>query len=222
MYTPYSADEDEPETTSRSLKLLLADDHTLFAEALTNMLQTHWPNCSVSHAPNTQVLLNLLRESEHFDAVLLDFGMPGMDSNSSIAEIVQAAAPSPVILVSGLATASEVSHALTSGVMGFVPKHLKSDDLIAALNDALQRNTRQSDPKHLLQTKRSMFDRLSPRERETASFMARGLSNKEIALRMELSPETVKIYSKSILTKFSVRNRTEFAIQFMRYGADRH
>jgi DNA-binding NarL/FixJ family response regulator len=48
--------------------------------------------------------------------------------------------------------------------------------------------------------------------------MARGQTNKEIAMSLNISPETVKVYSKSILKKFSVRNRTEFAIEALRRG----
>lgn len=202
------------------LRLILADDHALFADALTIMLQKHWPACTVMHASDTETLLTLLEETEAVDAVLLDFRMPGMESPSSISDIVIAAAPCPVLLVSGLATAADVSRAFEAGVAGFAPKHGHSDALIAALSKVLKRDIRPVESAPLLQTSHTRLIRLSPRELETANFLALGLSNKEIARRMGLSPETIKIYSKSIMTKFRVRNRTEFAMEFIRKGAD--
>jgi DNA-binding NarL/FixJ family response regulator len=198
--------------------LLVADDHALFADALCSLIQMHWPDCAVSHVADAHELFETLSTYTDLDGVLLDLRMPGMETASSIQRIVEGAGGVPVILMSGLATASEISEAFDVGIAEFIPKSRTGNDLVAVLIDVLGRGGMPLDRSPESASADNILATLSRREVETALHMARGQSNKEIALSLNISPETVKVYSKSILKKFSVRNRTEFAIEAVRRG----
>lgn len=198
--------------------LLVADDHALFADALCSLIQMHWPDCVVSHVADAHELFEALSTCTSLDGILLDLRMPGMEAASNIERIVEGAGGVPVILMSGLATASEISEAFDMGISEFIPKSRTGSDLVKILIEVLGRGGMPLDRSPEGASADQILARLSRRELETARRMARGQSNKEIALSLNISPETVKVYSKSILKKFSVRNRTEFAIEAVRRG----
>lgn len=199
-------------------KLLIADDHVLFADALSSLVSQRWPSCQIRHIVDANLIAAELEQAGGYDVILLDLRMPGMEGAQSVADIVEAARGAPVILMSGLATGAEISEAFRAGISGFIPKSRTGEDLVSLLSQALMGEKPGAMPDEIITDADEILARLSPRERETALHMARGLSNKEIALFLGISPETVKIYTKSIMTKFSVRNRTEFAIEAMRRG----
>jgi two-component system nitrate/nitrite response regulator NarL len=199
-------------------RILLVDDHFLFADALKSMICARWPGCETVHVEHALDLECFRPFSQSFDIVLLDLRMPGMEEPEQIGRIVEMAGGAPVVLMSGLATGTEIDNAFRAGVSGFIPKSRPGDEFLDFVAGILSR-----DPNHrVVQPKFAQNDavlsKLSPRETETARLMARGLSNKEIAVELQISPETVKVYTKSIMTKFSVRNRTEFAIEAVRRG----
>jgi two-component system, NarL family, nitrate/nitrite response regulator NarL len=203
---------------SNAQRLIIADDHVLFSDALASLIRNKWPSWIVDHVPSLMDLRSHLKAGNRYDIILLDLRMPGMSGPQSIAPVLEFSGETKVILMSGLATASEINAAFNEGVAGFIPKSESGENFLLALKQLIDAEPGQPLRSAPNEMDAGQLSKLSPRELDTARFMAQGLSNKEIAKELGISPATVKVYSKSIIMKFGVRNRTEFAGEAIRLG----
>jgi DNA-binding NarL/FixJ family response regulator len=162
-------------------------------------------------------------QATHPDVILLDIQMPDMDGIAATAAL-RAAHPQLVILMlTSYSDDARMYAALRAGASGYLLKEMSGDALVAAIR-AAARGEPQLHPK----IARRLMDRvlppadplaaLSPREYEVLRWIARGLSNKEIAVATELTEQTVKSYVREILSKLDVADRTQAALLAVRYG----
>lgn len=157
------------------------------------------------------------------DVVLLDIHMPNTDGIAAAATL-RAAHPQLVILMlSSYSDDARIYAALRAGANGYLLKEMSGDALLAAIR-AAARGEPQLHPKiaqRLMSRVMPPADplaQLSPREHEVLRWIARGLSNKEIAAATALTEQTVKSYVREILSKLDVSDRTQAALLAVRYG----
>lgn len=198
------------------LRVLIADDHRIFAEVLAARLdlEGQFSAVDVACSPSqARLLLNVYR----YDVLLLD---PSLDLRSWL-ELLGAVAverPLPVLVVSHLDDIQQVIEVLAQDVRAWVSKDVSIEALLHRINDAVTGRT--SIPSTLLgpvlrellarparsRTEPSFIDDLTPRQLEVLQCLADGMSRARIAEHLLLSPNTVRTHVQDVLRKAGVNS----------------
>jgi DNA-binding NarL/FixJ family response regulator len=202
--------------------VVIADDHEVVRRGLSMTIASE-PDMRLLGAAATGSSAIALVQNLQPHVVLLDIQMPDQDGIATAAAL-RAAYPALVILMlTSYSDDARIYAALRAGANGYLLKEMSGDELVAAIRAAM-RGEPQLHPK----IARRLMDRvappedplaqLSPREHEVLRWIARGLSNKEIAAATDLTEQTVKSYVREILSKLDVADRTQAALLAVRYG----
>jgi DNA-binding NarL/FixJ family response regulator len=198
------------------MHVVVADDHPLYREAVRLRLARLYADATVAEAASVEDLLSLPRPVDGpFRLILVDLRMPGMSGGASISRVVAAFPDSPVVLMSGLATAEDVRAAIHAGAKGFIPKTIASDLFSAAVRIVVDGGTYlpsdvlTDDTPAANSASDGAVERLTPRQQQVLVRLTAGASNKEIGRDLGLSEITVKLHVRAIFRKIGVRNRAE-------------
>ena len=200
---------------SQLLRVVIVDDHEILRTGTRQVLETAPDISVVGEADDAGSALALVSELRP-DVVLLDVRLPD-DSGIDLAREIGLAHPEVrVVVLSAYDNVAFVRAALLAGVSGYLLKTMPREDLIGAVRAAGQGAT-VLDPAVVAQIAgnpdmtRDGAEALTGREREIASLVADGLSNKAIAGRLGLSIRTVEGHLNHVFTKLAVTSRTELA-----------
>lgn len=216
------------------MNILIADDHELIREGIRQSLLDLHQTGDIFEAENEQQVENIL-EAEDIDVLLLDLVLP---NGKSFKLLESAIANYPDIKVAML-TASEdvkdVRRCMDYGASAFITKTSGKSNLVNALRLVIAggvyispelidkiNQSQEDDAKNSEDEQK--INSLTNRQKEVLEFVCQGSSNKEIANRLGLSDNTVKIHVTAILRTLSVSNRTQavlFANRTGLYGVDR-
>jgi DNA-binding NarL/FixJ family response regulator len=207
----------------KQIALVLIDDNRLLREGLAAMIHTQPGFEVLAASADVDEALEKMREARP-NVVLLDFGLADRDSLTLIAT-VHAEVPEAKVIVMGLLPAQEdVANYVQAGASGFIMKDASFEDFVAtiravaggaeilpqALTNSLfsqiARNAIRANPSRVLHAVR-----LTDREREVIDLLGQGLSNKEIATRLNIAVHTVKSHVHNVLEKLALRSRLEVA-----------
>lgn len=207
-----------------AISVLIADDHEVVRLGLKNLLQG--TECEVvAEAMTGEQALELVATKKP-DLVILDVRMSGGDGLYVLGRIKLDRPDLPVILLSTYDNPTYVARAVALGASGYVLKSDSRERLLESIaiamrgdsawtRDELRRVT------GALATPRLQTDvevPLTQRESEVLKQLANGLTNKEIALALNISYETVKEHVQHILRKIGVSDRTQAAVWAVRKG----
>ncbi|TFG60022.1 MAG: response regulator transcription factor, partial [Spirochaetales bacterium] len=171
-----------------------------------------------------------LAETLKPDIVLLDLMMPEMDGAEATRRILLTDPKMKILILSSFSDESTIFPVLQAGAMGFVLKDISPDELAEALRDTYKGKTRLhpdiaaklinkiKNPGTAANDALSLSGTLTGRELEVLKLIGRGLSNKEIAGEMSISPMTVKTHVSNILGKLNLYDRTQAAIFAIKQG----
>jgi two-component system nitrate/nitrite response regulator NarL len=195
------------------MRILLADDHPLFIEALQRLIERSIPASELTVVAGLEAAHAELAKSPGVDLAILDLHMPDSNGFEGIERTLKRFPATPILVISGAATWSDVSRAIALGARGFLPKNLPGKVIEAALHVVLSGGTYV--PAEYVQETSSPDEKtpgsLTPREAEVLTLLAGGHSNKEIGRALELQEITVKLHVRNIFRKLGVRNRVEAA-----------
>ncbi len=212
----------------KEISILLADDHPLFRKAVRSVLEKQPEFKVVAEAANgieaVQLSIQLVP-----DLVIMDISMPELNGLEAMREIKKEC---PQICVLVLTVHSDIEHIMSileAGAAGYLTKSADDDEVIAAVYSVIAGETVIASHifkevlKRRLQYpfKRLILkgaEELTVREIEVLKLAAKGFSNKDIALGLNLSLRTVKGYMVEIFTKLNVTSRTEAVITALRAG----
>jgi len=195
------------------LRILLADDHPIFAEALRAIVERSLPDSTLSLVGDLESAHRALADGTPYDLLILDLQLPGVQGFDGVERTLARFPGVPLVIISGAANSANVTRAIQLGARGFLPKTMPGNVLAAALQVIAAGGTYvPADVAHGPPGPRvATAAGLTPREREVLTLLARGNSNKEIARALDLEEITVKLHVRSIFRKLDVRNRVEAA-----------
>jgi len=205
-------------------KILIADDHPLFREAITNVIESGFPDTETLETEDLETALALAQEHDDLDLVLLDLNMPGMNGLNGLISLRNEAPTVPVVIVSAEDDKQIVLQAITCGAVGFISKSSPRNQMTEALQQILDGNVylpsdiiRQSGQEGR-RSRRSqdnpqiapeLLSSLTRRQLLVLERMAKGESNKQIAYNLHIAETTVKAHVSAILRKLGVHNRVQ-------------
>lgn len=204
------------------MKILVADDHPLYREAVAIQISRIFADTQVVEVASIDELYVALRESAvPFDLFLIDYKMPGM-SVGAVSDLARDVPGTPIAIISGSAQPVEIKATIEAGARGYIPKTATGERLAHALELILAGGT--SVPTELLfdvgpaNEASGWVALLSQREREVLRGVGRGLSNKEIGRELDLAEVTIKLHLRSVFRKMGARSRADAAVMASKAG----
>jgi len=192
-------------------RIILADDHRVFAEGLKSMLNDDFDVVSI--VEDGRALLDAVKALSP-DLVITDISMPEMNGIECVRQLRESSPELKVVLLTmhddlGFATA-----AIRAGASGYVLKNSGVKDLLKAVQEALQGGIHISpqiakEVMHTLATGEEVGPQLTPRQLEIMRLLVEGLSAKQIAARLHISPRTVEFHKYQAMERIGVSTSAE-------------
>lgn len=212
------------------IRVLLADDHHLFREGLSNIINSQPDFEIIGEARDGLEALVMARELKP-DLILMDVSMPGVDGLEATDRIKQ---EMPEVIVVMLTVRDENEHlfqAIRNGAQGYLLKSIQSNEMLRLLRGAVRGDAAITPSlggrmleefrrvsKHAIYDPEENPTSLTEREQEVLSLVSQGATNKEIAKALNLSIHTVKSHMRKILAKLHLDRRQEAAVIALREG----
>ena len=204
------------------MKILHADDHSLFREGLGFFLKLLDAGARPLEAGNLQAALDKLALESPVDLMLLDLEMPGMNGLEGFYEIRRRYPDLPIAIVSGVNDVRIIRELLDSGARGYIPKLAGSEQLMDALRRVLKGEIYVPDalfiPAQQPKANDAKASPLTSRQQEILPLLAEGMPNKLIADALSVTEGTVKQHLKDLFRRLGVRNRTQAVKEAQRLG----
>ena len=198
-------------------RIIVADDHPLFREAMARTVQRVLPDALLEEAGDLQQVLELASQGEAPDTLILDLRFPGLTGIGRLVDLRQQLRSTTLIVVSMVDEPSLIELVMASGVDGFIGKSIAPDEIGAAIlaireGEVLVKYA----PSGLLPNLGSdaELEHLTHRQHEVLRLIAQGKTNKEIARALDISPFTVRIHVSSLLKALNVTSRTAAAVKY--------
>ena len=205
------------------LKVLLVDDHRMFAESLARVLGDQNDIEVLGIAADGSDALDLVDRLKP-RVVLVDYQMPGQDGVVIAAEIKRRDPETMVVMLTGAADDRVLLAAIDAGCSGFLTKDRAAAEVADAVRAAAAGEAVISPAilarllSRLQPAQRAIGADLTDREREVLVLLARGSTNKVIASELHLSVNTVRNYVQSLLTKLNAHSKLEAVSTAVREG----
>ncbi len=202
------------------IRLLLVDDHAILRAGLRMLFAAEEDMTIVGEASSGPEAIQLVRELQP-DVVIMDVAMPGMSGIEATRRIKEAYPGVSVLALTMHEDEQYFFEMLNAGASGYIPKRAAPDDLIAAIRVVYQGNVFLHatlarflihDVLHTQQGGRggeAPNEPLTEREREVLTLIGEGLTSREIAERLVVSPKTVDRHRENIMGKLNLHNRVE-------------
>ncbi len=198
-------------------KIIIADDHPLFRQALLGTLKTKLTCANWFEAQSIAELEQQLNAHNDSDLLLLDLNIPGAHGFNTLIHVRNHFPQVPVAIVSAHEDHETISKAMKYGAAGFVPKSTQVDDIYAAIVTILSGNIwlpasfeqiHDNDDNDVAERVAS----LTQQQYRILMMFAKGMLNKQIAYELNVLEATIKAHATAIFKKLAVRNRTQAVI----------
>lgn len=212
-----SAKTTGPMTTQ--IRLIIADDHPLFRDALRGAMVNVVDTTTVEEAGSFDELTRKLEKDSDVDLILLDLSMPGISGFSGLIYLRSQFPGVPVVVVSASDDAETIRRSMDFGASGFIPKRFGVETLREAVVKILAGDVWVPADVDLLAAAdpeatrlRDRLVTLTPQQMRVLMMLSEGLLNKQIAFELGVSEATIKAHVSAILQKLNVESRTQAVI----------
>jgi DNA-binding NarL/FixJ family response regulator len=204
------------------IRVVLVDDHQMFAEAIGMFLATEADIEVVEILGDANGVVERLRDTRP-DVVLMDIDLPGVDGVTATRRIVEARPETKVVLITALSDPGLVMRGVQAGASALVAKERAADDLVDVIRRTAAGEEIFPTPQLRLLSLAPASGgetkvKLSQRELEVLQGLVDGMSTDELAAALFVSPRTVQGHVQSILTKMRVRSKLEAVVNGLRLG----
>jgi DNA-binding NarL/FixJ family response regulator len=203
------------------IRILMADDHTLFRDGMRALFGTLPDTELVGEAANGSEAVTLSEELQP-DVVLMDIQMPELNGVEATRQIVQTSPHIGVIIVTMFEDDDSVFAAMRAGARGYVLKGADQEEMLRAIR-AVSRGEALFGPtiaarltsffSNSSSHAATAFPNLTDREREVLNLLAQGLNNQDIASRLVISVKTARNHVSNIFSKLQVVDRVQAIIR---------
>jgi len=209
-----------------AIRVLQVDDHAVVREGLRNFLALQDGLEIVGEASDGNEAIEQAQRLEP-DVILMDLVMPGLDGIGAMRQLRVRSPTSRVIVLTSFLEDERVLPAIQAGAAGYLLKNVEPAELARAIR-AAHAGEAIIDPTAAARLVHAIADdarprvqepeRLTRRERDVLELIARGRSNKRIALELGISEKTVKTHVGHLLAKLGVSDRTQAAVMAVEEG----
>lgn len=199
-------------------KIIIADDHPLFRQALLNTLKAKLTQTQWVEAQTIAELEQQLSENSESDMLLLDLNIPGAHGFNTLIHVRNHFPQIPVVIVSAHEDQETIAKAIEFGAAGFIPKSTPVEIIYKAIQQVLmgeiwlpesfQMNASNEEHAEIAERVAS----LTQQQYRILMMFAQGMLNKQIAYDLNVSEATIKAHATAIFRKLNVRNRTQAVI----------
>ena len=214
-------------TATNPIRVLIVDDHDMLRRGLAAFLHAY-PNLLLVGDTSSGIEAIRLCQELHPDVVLMDLIMPEMDGVTTIECIHRQQPEIKIIALSSFSEEKLVKDALRAGATSYILKNVTPEELVEAIHssqsglpslspEVVEILVDASKPDPILPKSQ---EPLTQRELEVLNGMMAGLTNAQIAQKLQLSQNTIKGYVSTIFIKLGVNSRTEAAVQMLRAKTD--
>lgn len=207
------------------MEILLVDDHALFREGLVMVLKKIESEAAVYEVESGEEALKLAASGPDLDIILLDQNLADTTGLVLLPQLKELLPACPVVMLSAEEEPALIQRALEAGASGFITKTSTSEVMVSAIKlvltggiyvppAILAKRPTAVQARPAIQTPigsgqpRTDYQ-LTARQTDVLKEMVKGLSNKEIARELTMSPSTVKVHVAAILRELNVKNRTQ-------------
>lgn len=185
------------------MTVALIDDDSAVLHSMRLLIESR--DIPVACFESAEAFLDQLPDAKP-SCVVADVRMPGMTGLELQRELKQRNHEAPLILISGHADVSMAVEALKQGAFDFFEKPYDGERLAASVFDAVKKGRRQNSESNERIDIAERLKALSPRQREVLEFVASGMSNKQIAAKLSISPRTVETYRAWVMERMGAQN----------------
>jgi len=204
-------------------KILLADDHAIVLEGLQRLLEPEF--ALVGMVQNGLQLVEACATTQP-DVIVADISMPVLNGIDALRRLRRQGDSTPVVFLTMHPDVTSATRALEAGAAGYVLKHAASDELVAAIRDALAGRTFVSptlrtpamDERLVRGPGKATGIELTPRQQEVLQLIAEGKSAREIGLILNISPRTAETHKYKMMDDLGLSTTAELVHYAIRHG----
>lgn len=213
------------------MKILIVDDHKMFCDGLRLIIRQLDFETEVLEAQHSVAAFELLSHHPDIELVMLDIKLPDRDGVDILRELSDRFPTLPVIMLTASASRQVVNQCFSAGASGYVLKSTGAEIMLNAIRLVLDGGIYV--PPNMVNTEdqgittarngnaaSGLLSKLTPRQVEVFQLLKTGISNKEIASRLELSESTVKAHISAVLNTLKLRSRVEAALLAQKLESD--
>jgi FixJ family two-component response regulator len=186
--------------------VFVVDDDASLRESLTDLI--HSVGLRVEAVASAQEFLRRKRPDVP-SCLVLDVRLKGLSGLDLQKRLVEGDVDIPVIFITGHGDIPMAVQAMKAGAMEFLRKPFRDQDLLDAVQQALERDRKGREQRAEISELRKRFDSLTPREREVMALVAAGLLNKQIAGQLGTSEASVKVHRQHVMEKIGAGSLAE-------------
>ena len=190
------------------IRILVADDHAIVRVGLVTLLGRVPDFEIVGEAGNGAVAVSKALKLAP-DVVVLDLVMPKMDGVAATAALHEKLPNAKVLILTSFGTSEDISRALNAGATGAILKNAANSELVSAIRRVAAGKRTISPEIEIMLANDPPVPELSPRQRDILESIMRGLTNNQIAMQFEISPESVKTHIAKLFEKIGAASRSE-------------